>query len=485
MLLNTVLRIPIDRSVVTRVRALAFSTSRANSGVKRAIVGDETRIGRMKAIKNTTLNSQLLKFVNNGQWGHGAHDSSGGFTHIGSRYEFFKDLEVDEVVKSFIADQSYNSNVEYNEQRVLDLIRKLELTGLENNFITTLSNGQFRRCRIAKELYRNYAKLLIDDPFLGLDPHSAEVVNGVLEEVAGEQNLVLGLRLQDPIPQWIEEVEIVKQGKVVASGSPQEHDVASALQDMRSTFNTKHESLVGSLKKTFRPIKYDIGPIVPIIEMDNVNVKYRGKPIIKDFSWRVMNGEKWHIRGKNGSGKTTLLSLITLDHPQSWNKTISVFGVPREVGKVNYFDTNALIGFTSPELHAIFPKNLTAFEAVTTGFVVGTYSPPRISSSERSVIEHYLDTMQIDPAAVFGQLSVSKQKMVLLMRALINRPKIVILDEALSGMTDDDVLRGKYLVDSWPGTCLIIGHVKDEVPRCDKYLVVDNISEGTTSKGTL
>lgn len=442
------------------------------------------------SLKDTAFRTELLRFVNNGSWGHGAHDSSGGFTHLSSRYEFFKDLEVDEVVQEFIADQSYNSNIKYDKEKIHYLIRSLNLFGLEGQFITTLSNGQFRRARIAKELYREPSILCIDDPFLGLDPFATKTVDQVLKKTAEDEaiktTVVIGLRAQDTVPDWIEEVVIVDRTGVVKLGK--RVDLLSDLERLKRNFHEKHDLLEKEVRakleseKHLIQTKHSSGGNDNIIEMKHTNISYKGIPIIKDLNWSVKYGEKWHVRGRNGSGKTTLLSLITLDHPQSWNRTIKVFGMERAPGKVNYFDTNKYIGFTSPELHALYPKNHTVFETISTGYVVGSYIPPTDSMTETqsAKIDKFLNMLELSylKNAKFGDIPVSKQKLILLLRSIINDPKILILDEALSAMNDEDLIRGKCLIDQIDTTCLVIGHVDDEIPRCNKFIVVNDAKRG-------
>ena len=149
---------------------------------------------------------------------------------------------------------------------------------------------------------------------------------------------------------------------------------------------------------------------------------------------------------------------------------------------MNYFDANKHIGFTSPELHSIFPHDLTVVQAISTGYIVGSYVPPKnLPEAKRSKILKYLKMVDLENTANqrFGNLSVSHQKLVLLLRAMINDPKILILDEALSAMTDEDVIKGKCIVDQWNGgCCLMIGHVDEEVPQCDKYLLMNQARNG-------
>ncbi len=445
-----------------------------------------------ESLYNTKFSAELLKFVNNGNWGYGASDKTGGFTHLSSRYEFFKDLEVDITTKDFIASRSVNSNTPYDPAKIDKLARKLYLVGLEDKFLTTLSNGQFRRARIAKVLYREPSLLLIDDPFLGLDPVATRRVSEVLDEIASSKKepsttVTLGLRVQDKLPAWIEKVAIVNKNGITHQGLKK--DLEGELKRIKEEFYEHHEQVLRRMSKQIsisvpERLREDMEVHAEdnIIEMDNVSVKYKGVPVIKNLHWKVKEGEKWHIKGRNGSGKTTLLSLITLDHPQAWNRRIIVEGKARFAGNVNYFDANKNIGFTSPELHSIFPNDLTVLQAISTGYIVGSYVPPKkLSEAKRNKILKYLKMVDLENVSNqrFGDLSVSHQKLVLLLRSMINDPKILILDEALSGMTDEDVIKGKCIVDQWNGgCCLMIGHVDEEVPQCDKYLIMNQARNG-------
>lgn len=176
-----------------------------------------------------------------------------------------------------------------------------------------------------------------------------------------------------------------------------------------------------------------------------------------------------------GSGKTTILSLICSDHPQSYSLPIRIFGRGRlpTLGHpgISIFDIQARIGQSSPEIHAFFPRNLTIRQTIRNAWADTFLGTPRLTNADDGVVESHLrwfeselnpamlnsvsSSLNIDPnlsdgntnwadTVCFGDLPFSSQRVVLLLRAIVKKPDLVILDEAFSGM--DDFVRDKCLL---------------------------------------
>lgn len=423
--------------------------------------------------------------------------------HLSARYEFFKD-DFDQTCKKFILDNAIGSNaVSYdvattdrvvNMQLYSKLIKSLHLTDLQDRWIMGLSNGQMRRARLAFSLLKEPDLLLVDDPFLGLDPTATSIISKFLAEYheTGDSStqVVIGMRYQDEVPQWCTHVCHVKDEEGIVFQGPI-GDFRERINEIKENAGTKShnyksekhsiEDLISS-HVWFRKPQHEIIRMANCVELKKMSVKYKGEPVLQDLNWEVRPGSKWHIRGDNGSGKSTLLSLLTAEHPQSWNSKIIENGVQRRTGKANYFDINRRIGMSAPELHAILLRNvgneLTVKEVVATGFhdaSSNNFSPvwTKLSSNQKLLIDMFLEYFNLSSFAdteAFGQLSVSNQKLVLFIRSLIKMPQILILDEAFSGMELEPMIRCHELLEQWPGTVLVVSHIQEETPRCDHYL---------------
>jgi molybdate transport system ATP-binding protein len=205
----------------------------------------------------------------------------------------------------------------------------------------------------------------------------------------------------------------------------------------------------------------------PIVELHNVTVSHGGRSILRDVTWTVRAGERWAAVGPNGSGKTTLLSLLCGDHPQAYSNDVRLFGRRRGTGE-SVWDVKRQVGLVSPEFHLYFTEPLTADRAAATGFfdaVVGHPTTPAQDAAVRGLFEAFgIAHLAGRP---FRQLSTGEQRLVLLVRALVKRPPLLILDEPFQGLDADTMQRVRDWLDAHLGadqTLLFVSHHEDEIP---------------------
>jgi ABC-type molybdenum transport system ATPase subunit/photorepair protein PhrA len=296
---------------------------------------------------------------------------------------------------------------------------------------------------------------------VGLDPDSRKTVAQVMGALPPSPHVILGLRYQDDIPEWITHIAITDKDGISHQGT--RNDMMPVVEELlkESKARAEEERLLFKSRT--------VGP--PVVELNNINVSYRGDPVLKDLSWKVLQGERWHLRGSNGSGKSTLLAMLTADHPQSWTRGVSLFGEPREVGKQSYFSVNEHIGHCAPEIHAIFPTHYTVLKAISSGFSVGSFLPPsNISKEQATHIHTLISEFHLNPEAVISDLTLSDQKTVMFLRAIVKSPKLLILDEAFSAMTEDRIAQCRAKVDLGNWTVIAVGHIQHELPMCVQFL---------------
>jgi molybdate transport system ATP-binding protein len=315
-----------------------------------------------------------------------------------------------------------------------------------------LSNGQMRRARIAKALLSRPKLLILDEPFMGLDAAGRRDVAELLGNVLVDGVRLLLVTQPHAIPDWVTHVLELDRLAIRWQG-PRSAYRAPALPPSEAP-------------SAPRPA---IAAAEPIIELRNVTVAYGGRPALHEVTWTVCAGERWAVLGPNGSGKTTLLSLLCGDHPQAYSNDIRLFGRQRGSGE-SIWDIKRRIGLLSPELHLYFTEPLSAAEVAATGFFdVLAYRSTTLA--QNVIIAELFDHFRLTPLAdrPFSRLSTGEQRLVLLVRALVKQPLLLILDEPFQGLDVDAISRGREWLEQRlrpEQSLLFVSHVVEEIPSC-------------------
>ncbi len=171
-----------------------------------------------------------------------------------------------------------------------------------------------------------------------------------------------------------------------------------------------------------------------------MNVIYGERTIIKDICWEIKAGEFWQLVGPNGSGKSTILSLISGDNPKAFLQDITLFGVKKGSGE-SVWDIKKKIGYFSSELMRGFMRADSIKNMILSGFYdsIGLYKFP----TDRQILLahqwlHLLGMYRIKDSS-FLDLSIGHKRLVLIARAMVKHPPLLILDEPTNGLDDNDV----------------------------------------------
>jgi molybdate transport system ATP-binding protein len=324
----------------------------------------------------------------------------------------------------------------------------------------TLSNGQTRRARLARAMLTKPELLVLDDPFIGLDSGARASLSELLGELLREGKRVVLICREDAVPQWV--TNVLQLGRPTPPAPRPEG---------RGEFGIAEPQSNSSLPTSFSPLPSGRGAGgvgSPIIELSDVTVTHAGHTILDRVSWTVRSGERWAVLGPNGSGKTTLLSLLCGDHPQAYANDIRLFGRRRGTGET-IWDVKRNVGLLSPEFHLYFTEPLTAERTAATGFF-DTLADRPTTDEQRWMITGLFGDFGISHLAkrAFKTLSTGEQRLVLLARALVKRPRLLILDEPFQGMDASATARCRDWLDrelSDDQTLLFVTHEPSELPQ--------------------
>lgn len=340
-----------------------------------------------------------------------------------------------------------------------------------DKYIILLSSGELRKYQVVKTLLAEPRVLIMDNPFIGLDAGTRDQLKELLKTLASERALqiILVLAKSDDIPDFITHVVNVED-MVVGEKIPLAHFPRPNFRFLRD-----YEPMVLDVKKANAilalPSHDNDYHAEEVIKMNKVSIRYGERTILKDLDWTVRNGERWALGGQNGAGKSTLLSLVCADNPQSYACDITLFGHRRGSGET-IWDIKKHIGYVSPEMHRAYQKDLPAIRIVASGLKdsVGLYAKPDIK--EYDICRFWMDIFGLEGKenAPFLKLSSGEQRLVLLARAFVKDPQLLILDEPLHGLDIPNRRIVKDVINTFckrkNKTLVMVSHYKEELPSC-------------------
>lgn len=363
-----------------------------------------------------------------------------------------------------------NEDLGMRNEELIDLFAIRELLPKK---VIYLSSGELRKFLIVRTLLKHPRLLILDNPFIGLDAPSRELLVEMLQRMTQVHGVQVILLLSNPqdIPAMVTRVLPIVNRTLLP---PMSREVFLADKTLiHQLFPTEGLTDEQSVEVPALPVDPEKQPATHTVtlRMEQVKVHYGSRTILQDIDWEIKNGEKWALFGPNGSGKSTLLSLVYADNPQSYANTLYLFDKKRGTGE-SIWDIKKRIGYISPEMHLYYRQNVSALRIVGSGFFdsIGLYRTCSAEQEELALawmrlfsIDHLRDRM-------FQTLSSGEQRLVLLARAFVKDPDLIILDEPLHGLDVSHKKQAAAIIERFcerPGKTLIyVTHYPHELPTC-------------------
>lgn len=327
----------------------------------------------------------------------------------------------------------------YVQSELDDIVALLAIGKLLNKPFKILSTGETRKVLMARALMLKPQVMLLDEPYAGLDissqAHLSNVLNTLVEQGV---SIILFDFYHQSLPSAIDNLVYMQEGSIVLSGKREQVIATEQWQQL----NENHYSLPHHLPDCLQYDKLDKN--TPLVSMKNVSVSFEQKPVFNQLNWQFEQGQHWRIIGPNGCGKSTLLAMISGDSPKAYGKDIHLFGVKRGSGE-SIWDIKRHYGVVSAQLHRDYRVPTTLIQVVLSGFYdsIGLYDSP--TRYQVNIAREWLVLLGLEQQenTYFSQLSYGEQRLVLIARAVVKLPMILILDEPCQGL--DNHNRDKVL----------------------------------------
>jgi molybdate transport system ATP-binding protein len=346
-------------------------------------------------------------------------------------------------------------------------VERLRIGHILRRGLRFISTGEMRKTLLIKAILSEPAMLILDSPLDGLDRASQQEMRNIIDELLGSAITVLMLcRQLEDIPAGISHIMALDQGEILACGV---RDDILADTRVKALMNPPLADL-GELPPP-APRPYQLPDTGPLLELHNVSVSYGELEVLRNVNWILERHTHCYVSGPNGCGKTTLLSLVTGDNHKAYGQDITLFGIRRGSGE-SVWDIKQKYGQLDTQLHLNFARGMRVVEVVVSGFfdTIGLFDD--WGDAQRDSADQWLAALGLARYSreSFDALSFGLQRMVLLVRAMVKSPIILLLDEPTLGLDGHHRKLMLRAIDHIAGNCdtriIFVSHSAGDTPSC-------------------
>lgn len=385
------------------------------------------------------------------------------------------DADIMDVISEGTPVQEIIDAVSLDSVLASQLAEQFGITHLLDRSFRKLSTGETRKVMLIRALTSEPSLLVLDEPFDGLDARTHQLLLKHLQSLSSTLPMVLVLNRFDERPEFVTHIAYIDDGRLVSTVDCADE---GAYDDLFQLLHLKTSELaVPPADPAFSLPALNVSQ--PLVRIENATIQYGDTVIFKDLSWTIKAGEHWQLTGPNGSGKTGLLSLITGDHPQCYVNDIFVFGFQRGQGET-IWQIKQFIGYVSTALQWEYRVSTSLRNVIISGFYdsIGLYT--KYTDNQRKIADQWLELLGMRARAdePFNKLSHGEKRLLLIARAMVKHPPLLILDEPCLGLDDMNrqlvlALIEKICSSSTTTVLYVNHHAHDRITGIGHHLALD------------
>jgi ABC-type molybdenum transport system, ATPase component/photorepair protein PhrA len=291
--------------------------------------------------------------------------------------------------------------------------------------LKTMSSGEQKKSLLQYLLLQNPDFLVLINPFDNLDVATQASLKKQLCEIGTSRILVQVVsRLDDILP-------ITSHFLKLDGDNLKSYASSDAFWKENQSAPVTFEGSIPSPLEKLTTEQDDL------VVMKKLSVSFDGRQVLQNIDWTIKQGEFWQLMGPNGSGKSTILSMITGDSHKGYGQDLTLFGQKKGSGE-SVWDLKQKIGYYTPAITDKFRGYHSLENMIISGLhdSVGLYVQP--TDIEKNLAHQWLQLLNLYEKRedYFRDLSVGDKRLVMVARAMVKHPPLLILDEPTAGLDD-------------------------------------------------